>query len=82
LNQFRYLETKKHWAGALKFKSVTRNLPFPMMDLRPTIPMPSGWITLQNVQDIVNALGTDIMIGSGGGIRPCCGRRCHGRRFA
>jgi 2,3-diketo-5-methylthiopentyl-1-phosphate enolase len=51
-----------------RFMATTRNLIYPMGDLKPTMPMPSGGITPQNVQDIVNALGRDIMIGSGGGI--------------
>lgn len=51
-----------------RFMNTTRNLIYPMGNLKPTMPMPSGGITPQNVQDIVNALGKDIMIGSGGGI--------------
>ena len=51
-----------------RFMATTRNLIYPMGNLKPTMPMPSGGITPQNVQDIVNALGRDIMIGSGGGI--------------
>ena len=51
-----------------RFMNTTRNLIYPMGNLKPTMPMPSGGITPQNVQDIVNALGRDIMIGSGGGI--------------
>jgi 2,3-diketo-5-methylthiopentyl-1-phosphate enolase len=51
-----------------RFMATTRNLIYPMGNLKPTMPMPSGGITPNNVQDIVNALGKDIMIGSGGGI--------------
>ena len=51
-----------------RFMATTRNLIYPMGKLKPTMPMPSGGITPNNVQDIVNALGMDIMIGSGGGI--------------
>ena len=51
-----------------RFMNTTRNLIYPMGNLKPTMPMPSGGITPNNVQDIVNALGQDIMIGSGGGI--------------
>ena len=51
-----------------RFMTTTRNLIYPMGNLKPTMPMPSGGITPQNVQDIMNALGKDIMIGSGGGI--------------
>ncbi len=51
-----------------RFMATTRNLIYPMGNLKPTMPMPSGGITPNNVHDIVNALGTDVMIGSGGGI--------------
>jgi 2,3-diketo-5-methylthiopentyl-1-phosphate enolase len=51
-----------------RFMATTRNLIYPMGNLKPTMPMPSGGITPNNVQDIVNALGMDVMIGSGGGI--------------
>jgi ribulose 1,5-bisphosphate carboxylase large subunit-like protein len=45
-----------------------RNLTYPFGKLKQTLPMPSGGITPANVPDIINALGRDIMIGSGGGI--------------
>ena len=51
-----------------RFMATVRNLTFPFGDLKPTLPMPSGGITPANVPDIVNALGREIMIGSGGGI--------------
>ncbi len=51
-----------------RFMNTVRNLTYPMGDLKPTMPMPSGGITPANVADIVNAIGRDIMIGSGGGI--------------
>ncbi len=51
-----------------RFMTTCRNLTYPMGNLKPTMPMPSGGITPQNVPDIVNTLGKDIMIGSGGGI--------------
>lgn len=51
-----------------RFMNTVRNLTYPMGDLKPTMPMPSGGITPANVADIVNAVGKDIMIGSGGGI--------------
>ncbi|HPV48166.1 MAG TPA: RuBisCO large subunit C-terminal-like domain-containing protein [Smithellaceae bacterium] len=51
-----------------RFMATTRNLTYPMGSLKPCMPMPSGGITPNNVQDIVNALGKDIMIGSGGGV--------------
>ncbi|MCX5851906.1 MAG: RuBisCO large subunit C-terminal-like domain-containing protein, partial [Deltaproteobacteria bacterium] len=51
-----------------RFMATFRNLTFPFGSLKPTLPMPSGGITPANVPDIINALGRDIMIGSGGGI--------------
>jgi len=51
-----------------RFMNTVRNLTYPMGNLKPTMPMPSGGITPANVADIVNAVGKDIMIGSGGGI--------------
>jgi 2,3-diketo-5-methylthiopentyl-1-phosphate enolase len=51
-----------------RFMATCRNLTFPFGDLKQTLPMPSGGITPANVPDIINALGRDIMIGSGGGI--------------
>ena len=51
-----------------RFMNTVRNLTYPMGNLKPTMPMPSGGITPANVADIVNACGKDIMIGSGGGI--------------
>jgi 2,3-diketo-5-methylthiopentyl-1-phosphate enolase len=51
-----------------RFMNTVRNLTYPMGNLKATMPMPSGGITPANVSDIVNAVGRDIMIGSGGGI--------------
>ncbi len=51
-----------------RYMSTTRNLTFPMGNLKPTMPMPSGGITPANVNDIVLTSGKDVMIGSGGGI--------------
>jgi 2,3-diketo-5-methylthiopentyl-1-phosphate enolase len=51
-----------------RFMATCRNLTYPFGKLKPTLPMPSGGITPANVPDIINALGKDIMIGSGGGI--------------
>ncbi len=51
-----------------RFMSTVRNLTYPMGGLKPSLPMPSGGITPANVADIVNTLGKDTMIGSGGGI--------------
>jgi 2,3-diketo-5-methylthiopentyl-1-phosphate enolase len=51
-----------------KFVSVARNLSFPLYNLRPTFPMPSGGITPAMVPAVMKDLGPDIVIGSGGGI--------------
>ena len=51
-----------------KFKNVAKNLTFPLYDLKPTFPMPSGGITPSMVPKAMADLGNDIVIGSGGGI--------------
>lgn len=51
-----------------KFVNVARNLSYPLYGLRPTFPMPSGGITPSMVPKLVEDLGPDIVIGSGGGI--------------
>ena len=51
-----------------KFLRVAQNLSFPLYNLRPSFPMPSGGITPKMVPNVVKDLGPDIVIGSGGGI--------------
>ncbi|HOE71610.1 MAG TPA: RuBisCO large subunit C-terminal-like domain-containing protein [Deltaproteobacteria bacterium] len=51
-----------------RFMATCRNLTYPFGALKPVLPMPSGGITPANVPDIINSLGREIMIGSGGGI--------------
>jgi len=51
-----------------KFQNVARNLTFPLYHLKPTFPMASGGITPSMVPQVVRDLGTNIVIGSGGGI--------------
>src|SRR4030043_2310675 len=51
-----------------RFQTVARNLSFPLYNLKPTFPMPSGGITPTMVPQVIKDLGTDIVIGSGGGI--------------
>lgn len=51
-----------------QFKSIAENLTFPMYGIKPTFPMPSGGITPLNVPQVMKDLGTEIIIGSGGGI--------------
>ena len=51
-----------------KFIRVAQNLSFPLYNLKPTFPMASGGITPQMVPNVMKDLGTNIVIGSGGGI--------------
>ncbi len=51
-----------------KFVNVSRNLSFPLYNIKPTFPMASGGITPSMVPKVVKALGNDVVIGSGGGI--------------
>jgi len=51
-----------------KFVAVARNLSFPLYDVKPTFPMASGGITPSMVPKVMQDLGNDVVIGSGGGI--------------
>jgi 2,3-diketo-5-methylthiopentyl-1-phosphate enolase len=51
-----------------KFIRVAQNLSFPFYQIKPTFPMASGGITPKMVPAVMKDLGTDIVIGSGGGI--------------
>lgn len=51
-----------------KFVKTAYNLTFPLYNLNPTFPMPSGGITPSMVPNVIKDLGPDIVIGSGGGI--------------
>jgi 2,3-diketo-5-methylthiopentyl-1-phosphate enolase len=51
-----------------KFDSMARNLTYPLYQLKPTWPMASGGITPSMVPKVMQELGNDIVIGSGGGI--------------
>ncbi len=54
-----------------RFKETARQMVMPMGNaphIKPTMPMPSGGITVSLVEKCVKDLGTNIMIGSGGGI--------------
>jgi 2,3-diketo-5-methylthiopentyl-1-phosphate enolase len=51
-----------------RFSQTVRSLIYPFGALKSTMPMPSGGITPANVPDAIREMGTDIMIGSGGGI--------------
>jgi 2,3-diketo-5-methylthiopentyl-1-phosphate enolase len=50
-----------------KFLMMAKRLQFPLQNIKPTMPMPSGGITAGHVQKTMDMLGRDIMIGSGGG---------------
>ena len=51
-----------------RFVNVARNLSFPLYDVKPTFPMASGGITPSMVPKVMESLGNDVVIGSGGGI--------------
>jgi 2,3-diketo-5-methylthiopentyl-1-phosphate enolase len=51
-----------------KFRNAAKNLSFPLYHLKPTWPMASGGITPSMVPKLMEDLGRDIVIGSGGGI--------------
>jgi 2,3-diketo-5-methylthiopentyl-1-phosphate enolase len=51
-----------------KYTRVANTMRWPFYQLKPTFPMPSGGITVGLVERCVKDLGTDIVIGSGGGI--------------
>jgi len=51
-----------------KFLNVAKNLSFPLYNLKPSFPMPSGGITPAMVPQVMKDLGNQIVIGSGGGI--------------
>lgn len=51
-----------------KFLAVAKNLTFPLYHLKPTFPMPSGGITPAMVPEVMEDLGNEIVIGTGGGI--------------
>jgi 2,3-diketo-5-methylthiopentyl-1-phosphate enolase len=51
-----------------KFDAMARNLTYPFYGLKPTWPMASGGITASMVPKVMQELGNDIVIGSGGGI--------------
>lgn len=51
-----------------KFEAMARNLTYPFYALKPTWPMASGGITPSMVPKVMQDLGNDIVIGSGGGI--------------
>lgn len=51
-----------------KFERVASNLAFPFYNIKSAFPMASGGLTPSMVPEVMKDLGTDIVIGSGGGI--------------
>ncbi|MGB9714180.1 MAG: RuBisCO large subunit C-terminal-like domain-containing protein [Candidatus Bathyarchaeales archaeon] len=51
-----------------KYLKVGRSMLFPMYNIKPTLPMPSGGITQIHVPQLISDLGTNIAIGAGGAI--------------
>jgi 2,3-diketo-5-methylthiopentyl-1-phosphate enolase len=51
-----------------KYLKAGRTMLFPMHNIKPTLPMPSGGITQLHVPQLVSDLGIDIAIGAGGAI--------------
>jgi len=51
-----------------KYLKVGRSMLFPMHNIKPTLPMPSGGITQIHVPQLISDLGTNIAIGAGGAI--------------
>ncbi len=51
-----------------RYENNLKQLRFPLQHIKPTLPMPSGGITPGMVEVCVKDAGTDILIGSGGGI--------------
>ena len=51
-----------------RYEHNLKALRFPLKDIKPTLPMPSGGITPGMVEKCIKEAGQDILIGSGGGI--------------
>ncbi|MEW6041282.1 MAG: RuBisCO large subunit C-terminal-like domain-containing protein, partial [Elusimicrobiota bacterium] len=51
-----------------RYLHIANTLTYPMKNIKETWPMPSGGITPQVVSKVIKDLGTDIIIGTGGGI--------------
>ncbi|MBD3341526.1 MAG: ribulose 1,5-bisphosphate carboxylase [Candidatus Lokiarchaeota archaeon] len=51
-----------------RYEQNLKALRYPLQHIRPTLPMPSGGITPGMVEKCMKEAGTDILIGSGGGI--------------
>jgi len=51
-----------------RYKDMARSMIMPLQHIKPMLPMPSGGITPGHVPQVIEDLGTEIMIGSGGGI--------------
>lgn len=51
-----------------RFLEMARAMAYPFQNIKPTMPMPSGGITPGHVPMVVEDLGMDIIIGTGGGV--------------
>ncbi|MFX1437206.1 MAG: RuBisCO large subunit C-terminal-like domain-containing protein [Promethearchaeota archaeon] len=51
-----------------RYEQNLKALRYPLQHIKPTLPMPSGGITQGMVEKCIKEAGTDILIGSGGGI--------------
>ncbi|GAI59448.1 unnamed protein product, partial [marine sediment metagenome] len=51
-----------------RYETILKTLRYPFQHISPTLPMPSGGITQGMVEKAIKEAGTDILIGSGGGI--------------
>ncbi|GAH52322.1 unnamed protein product, partial [marine sediment metagenome] len=51
-----------------RYEQNLKALRYPFQHIKPTLPMPSGGITQGMVEKTMKEAGTDILIGSGGGI--------------
>jgi 2,3-diketo-5-methylthiopentyl-1-phosphate enolase len=51
-----------------RFLNIAHDMVMPLHNIEQTMPMPSGGISPGHVEEVINDLGLDIMIGSGAGI--------------
>lgn len=51
-----------------RYMEIIQQQVFPLRDIKPSMPMPSGGIATPMVEDVINDIGYDIMLGSGGAI--------------
>ena len=51
-----------------RYMEIIQQQVFPLRDIKPSMPMPSGGIATPMVEDVIKDIGYDIMLGSGGAI--------------